>query len=249
MVANRTLGSGALHGWLRTRIEAAPDSSFYVIAPVRSVAVTPLDVGGVAGGITVYDGDTQQLLERDARERLDGLLSWFDEAGVVADGTVVVGDPLQAILRRLRDQPFDEVVVFTVPGRWAQRLRMDLVQRIRRKVTVPVEAIEVATNADGPPEGDEEGHKRALTVEPSGTEQQGRGMAESVYKFIELVGTSTESWEKAATAAVNTASQSLRDLRVAEIAELDLVIEDGAVAAYRAKIKVSFKYEGGDREP
>jgi flavin-binding protein dodecin len=69
-------------------------------------------------------------------------------------------------------------------------------------------------------------------------------MAESVYKVIELVGSSTESWEKAATAAVSRAAQSLRDLRVAEIDALDLVIEDGAVKAYRAKVKVSFKYEG-----
>lgn len=69
-------------------------------------------------------------------------------------------------------------------------------------------------------------------------------MAESVYKLIELVGTSTESWEKAAQAAVNRAGKSLRDLRVAEIAELDMTLEDGRVAAYRAKVKVSFKYEG-----
>lgn len=68
-------------------------------------------------------------------------------------------------------------------------------------------------------------------------------MAESVYKVIELVGTSTESWEKAAAAAVEKASGSLRDLRVAEIAELDLQIEDGQVRAYRARVKVSFKYE------
>lgn len=69
-------------------------------------------------------------------------------------------------------------------------------------------------------------------------------MAESVYKVIELVGTSTESWERAATVAVERASQSLRDLRVAEIVEQDLVLEDGKVKAYRAKLKVSFKYEG-----
>ena len=68
-------------------------------------------------------------------------------------------------------------------------------------------------------------------------------MPESVYKIIELVGTSTESWEKAATAAVAKASQSLRDLRIAEVSELDLQIEDGTVRAYRAKVKVSFKYE------
>jgi len=71
-------------------------------------------------------------------------------------------------------------------------------------------------------------------------------MTESVYKVIELVGTSTESWEKAATAAVESAAQSLRDLRVAEVVDQDLVIEGGKVAAYRAKIKVSFKYEGND---
>jgi dodecin len=69
-------------------------------------------------------------------------------------------------------------------------------------------------------------------------------MAESVYKVIELVGTSTESWEKAAHAAVERASQSLRDLRVAEVVELDMQITDGKVEAYRAKLKVSFKFEG-----
>ena len=71
-------------------------------------------------------------------------------------------------------------------------------------------------------------------------------MAESVYKVVELIGTSTESWEKAAAAAVTRASQSLRDLRIAEVSELDMHIEDGKVQSYRAKIKVSFKYEGGD---
>ena len=71
-------------------------------------------------------------------------------------------------------------------------------------------------------------------------------MAESVYKIIELVGTSTESWEKAAKAAVDRASKSLIDLRVAEIAQLDMQLKDGKVEAYRAKVKVSFKYEGGD---
>ena len=70
-------------------------------------------------------------------------------------------------------------------------------------------------------------------------------MAESVYKIIELVGTSTESWEKAATAAVERAGKTLRDLRIAEIAELDMQIENGKVKAYRAKVKVSFKFEGG----
>jgi dodecin len=68
-------------------------------------------------------------------------------------------------------------------------------------------------------------------------------MAESVYKVIELVGSSTESWEKAASAAVLRASQTVRDLRIAEVDRLDLQIEDGKVVAYRAKLKVSFKYE------
>ncbi len=68
-------------------------------------------------------------------------------------------------------------------------------------------------------------------------------MSESVYKVIELVGTSTESWEKAASAAVERASRSLTDLRIAEISQLDLQLEDGAVRAYRAKVKVSFRYK------
>jgi flavin-binding protein dodecin len=70
-------------------------------------------------------------------------------------------------------------------------------------------------------------------------------MAESVYKVIELVGTSTESWEKAAAAAVALAAKSLRDLRVAEVSTLDVNIENGKIKSYRAKVKVSFKYEGG----
>lgn len=70
-------------------------------------------------------------------------------------------------------------------------------------------------------------------------------MAESVYKVIELVGTSTDSWEKAASAAVGKAAKSLRDLRIAEIVELDMQLENGTIRAYRARVKVSFKYEGG----
>ncbi len=71
-------------------------------------------------------------------------------------------------------------------------------------------------------------------------------MAGSVYTVIELVGTSTDSWEAAASAAVATAAKSLRDLRIAEIVELDMQLDQGKVAAYRAKVKVSFKYKGGD---
>ena len=73
-----------------------------------------------------------------------------------------------------------------------------------------------------------------------------RHMAESVYKVIELVGSSTESWEKAASAAVQRASESLRDLRVAEVSELDMVLKDGVIQSYRAKVKVSFKFEPGE---
>jgi len=69
-------------------------------------------------------------------------------------------------------------------------------------------------------------------------------MTDSVYKVITLVGTSTESWEKAAAVAVERASKSLRDLRVAEVEELDMTLENGKVAAYRAKVRVSFKFEG-----
>jgi len=71
-------------------------------------------------------------------------------------------------------------------------------------------------------------------------------MAESVYKVIELVGTSTESWERAAAAAVERAAQSLRDLRIAEVVQLDMQLEEGKIVAYRAKVKVSFKYENSD---
>ena len=71
-------------------------------------------------------------------------------------------------------------------------------------------------------------------------------MADSVYRVTELVGTSSESWEQAAAAAVETASQTLRDLRIAEVVELDLQLEDGRIRAYRTRLKVSFKYERGE---
>jgi len=69
-------------------------------------------------------------------------------------------------------------------------------------------------------------------------------MTDSVYKFITLVGTSTESWEKAAAAAVEQAAKTLRDLRIAEVEELDMRLENNKVVAYRAKVRLSFKYEG-----
>jgi flavin-binding protein dodecin len=89
-------------------------------------------------------------------------------------------------------------------------------------------------------------HGQSLLESKSATSKgKGKDMAESVYKVVELVGTSTESWEKAAAAAVARAGESLRELRIAEVSELDLQIVDGKVSAYRAKVKVSFKYEGG----
>ena len=71
-------------------------------------------------------------------------------------------------------------------------------------------------------------------------------MPDSVYKVIELVGTSTESWEKAAAQAVEKAAEHVRDLRIAEVSELDMQLNDGRIEAYRAKVKVSFKYEGDE---
>jgi dodecin len=71
-------------------------------------------------------------------------------------------------------------------------------------------------------------------------------MADSVYKVVELVGSSSESWEKAAALAVETAAKSLRDLRIAEVVQLDMQLDNGKVVAYRAKVKVSFKYHTGD---
>ena len=73
-------------------------------------------------------------------------------------------------------------------------------------------------------------------------------MAENVYKVIELIGTSTESWEKAAAAAVKRAGKTLRELRVAEVSQLDMQMRDGKIESYRAKVKVSFKYEAGAKD-
>jgi flavin-binding protein dodecin len=89
--------------------------------------------------------------------------------------------------------------------------------------------------------GDRDGRRRNARTKNHSREE---AMAESVYKVIELVGTSTESWEKAAKAAVDKAAKSLRDLRVAEVVQLDMQLKNGKVEAYRAKVKVSFKFEG-----
>ena len=85
-----------------------------------------------------------------------------------------------------------------------------------------------------------------LHQEEQSSNQKEDFMPESVYKVIELVGTSPESWEKAAAAAVQMASGSLRDLRIAEVVELDMQLEEGQVRAYRARVKLSFKYPGGE---
>ena len=77
---------------------------------------------------------------------------------------------------------------------------------------------------------------------------QGEHVAESVYKVIELIGTSTESWEKAAAAALKRAGKTVRELRVAEVSQLDVQMRDGKIETYRAKVKVSFKYEPGDKD-
>ena len=94
------------------------------------------------------------------------------------------------------------------------------------------------------------GDPRWVAQRPEGPALRDRSvedsMAESVYKVIELIGTSTESWEKAASAAVDRASSTLRDLRIAEVAQLDITIGEGGKHTYRAKVNVSFKYEGAD---
>ena len=103
------------------------------------------------------------------------------------------------------------------------------------------------TAATAPPQGTIEARPRTEPRHGAGKAALREGsMTESVYKVIELVGSSTKSWEKAAQAAVERAAHSLRDLRVAEVVAQDVVIENGKVEAYRTKVKLSFKYEGKD---
>jgi flavin-binding protein dodecin len=249
VVANKTLGGEALVRSLRELIDADPTARFFVLAPVATQPVVPAEIGGAMGGIAMIDVETQGHLEQEARDRVETLVVWLTEQGVDARGTTVIGDPLTAIGRLVRTYDIDEIFVSTLPSRVSRWLRVDLVRRIERRVDVPVRTI-VATDADGTLDektDEKTGEKTDETTAavPPPTRVR-RAMGESVYKIIELVGTSTESWEKAAAAAVATASRSLRDLRVAEISELDLVIDDGAVIAYRAKIKVSFKYDASE---
>lgn len=71
-------------------------------------------------------------------------------------------------------------------------------------------------------------------------------MASSIYRVTEVIGTSTESWEEAARTAIETAAQTVRDLRIAEVVRQDVTIEDGAITSYRVRLAISFKYESGD---
>jgi flavin-binding protein dodecin len=85
-------------------------------------------------------------------------------------------------------------------------------------------------------------HRRTI-LNSNHLRRKDNSMSESVYKIIELVGTSTESWEKAAATAVERAAKSLQDIRIAEVVEQDLQVENGKVTVYRTKVKVSFKYK------
>lgn len=246
VVANETLGGEALAAHLRQVIDADPSARFVVLAPVSTAA--PVDLGGSMGvmsGIAMVDPALQDQLKDVARERLRLLLAWFRDAGVEAEGAVV-GDPMAAMEAAVAANNFDEIIVSTLPARLSRWLRLGLVHRAARRFDVPITTIAAADETLA-------STVTKVPVEPStpsvndGISRGKRAvMADSVYKIVELVGTSTESWEQAAAAAVAKASQTLRDLRVAEIVELDMVIEDGAVTAYRAKIKVSFKYDGED---
>lgn len=265
LVANQTSGGEALATHLRRVIASDPDARFVVLVPMGTPA--PVDLGGSMGvmsGVAVLDPTVQAQIQEVARQRLDRIVAWLREAGATASGSVV-GDPLPAMEAVVDSQPFDEIIVSTLPARMSQWMRRDLVRRASRRFSIPVTTV-MAADTEPPPTADTEppsapvasasaaadggpgpsGAAEPPTSEPApaGASRKRATMGESVYKIIELVGTSPESWEKAAAAAVAKASQSLRDLRVAEVVELDMVIDDGNVAAYRAKVKVSFKYEG-----
>ncbi len=238
VVANQTLGGKALGAHLRRAIEADRSVRFVVVVPV---AAPVLDVGGAMGamsGVAMIDTSVQDHLSDIAEERLRVVLEWLRGIGAEAEGNVV-GDPMIAMEAAMASQTFDEIVISTLPARVSGWLRQDLAHRATRRFSVPVTTITAADDTL-PPAAAQVTRSSTTPSEP----RERAPMAESVYKIIELVGTSTESWEKAAAAAVTRASETLRDLRVAEVAELDLVIENGVVSAYRAKLKVSFKYEG-----
>jgi dodecin len=246
VVANQTLGGQALGAHLRRVIDADPKTHFVVLVPVPAPV---LDVGGAMGamsGITVTDPALQDHLVDVARGRLGVVLTWLRDAGVEAEGTVV-GDPMAAMESAIAARTFDGIVISTLPARVSRWLHQDLTHRAHRRFAVPVTTITAADDTLPSTTSRTSAAGTAPDTKPTSTAtstpRERAVMAESVYKIIELVGTSTESWEKAAAAAVLRASQTLRDLRVAEVAELDLVIENGVVSAYRAKVKVSFKYD------
>ena len=242
VVANKTLGGEGLAAHLRQVIASNPASDFVVVVPFS--APVPVDAGGAMGGIAVIDLETEEYLENTARGRLNALLGWLRAAGVAAEGEVVRGDPVASMERVAKSHTFDEIIISTLPERISQWLRMDLVRRVSRKFEVPITTVIGTANDElVPPAERLVGANAPEAASPSSNGKR-VAMGESVYKIIELVGTSTESWEKAAAAAVTKASKTLRDLRVAEIAQLDLVIDNGVVSAYRAKVKVSFKSEG-----
>ena len=236
VVANQTLGGETLGAYLRSLIDADANVRFVVLVPVSMPVV---DVGGAMGvmsGVSIIDPALQDSLQHVARDRLRLVLRWLRDAGVSAEGTVV-GEPMAAIEAAVGSQSFDEIVISTLPARISRWLRQDLAHRATRRFSIPVRTITAADEtlplAPAP----------VASADGTSAPRERGVMTESVYKIVELVGTSPDSWEKAAAAAVLKASQTLRDLRVAEVVELDLVIDDGAVTAYRAKIKVSFKYE------
>ena len=243
VVANKTLGGEGLAAHLRQVIKSNPVSTFVVVVPFS--APVPVDAGGAMGGIAVIDLETEEYLESTARGRLNTLLGWLRAAGVDAEGEVVRGDPVASMERVSRSHKFDEIIISTLPERISQWLRMDLVRRVSRKFEMPITTVIGTANDELMPPAERLVSSNAPEVAtPPSSNGKRVVMGESVYKIIELVGTSTDSWEKAAAAAVTKASKTLRDLRVAEIAQLDLVIDNGVVSAYRAKVKVSFKYEG-----
>ncbi len=240
VVANQTLGGAALSAHLRRLIDADRNTHFVVVVPVPTPVV---DVGGAMGamsGVTVIDPDLQDHLGDVARKRLHTVLVWLRDAGVTAEGSIV-GDPMSAMEEAVAAQTFDEIVISTLPAHISRWLRQDLTHRANRRFSVPVTTITAADDTM-PQASSKTASSKAASSQDTSAPRERVVMAESVYKIIELVGTSTESWEKAAAAAVLRASQTLRDLRVAEVVELDLVIDDGEVTAYRAKVKVSFKY-------
>lgn len=262
VIANRTLAGAALAGQIDRILGQDPGATFRVVAPVSLPNFAAVEIGGAMGGIAVVDVDGRERALDEARQRVDELVARLRATGAPASGEVVIGDPVPAVVALAAGGDVAEVIVSTLPSRLSRVLRQDLPQRLRRRIDVPVTLIEATddpgahdappttvdrptTTADAPQTADAPRPAEAPTPRTDPERERGT-MTERVYKIIELVGTSTESWEKAAAAAVLTAQQSIRDLRVAEVVQLDLVVGDGEVTVYRAKVKVSFKYERAD---